>query len=199
MANEAVKRITEEEYFAILEASPVKLDFIAGRIIDPWAMDEGSPEAMAGGRIRHSLIAANLNRALGPIADAKDCLVLTSDVQVRVNEEGDYCFPDLTLVCGEVSQSEVMLDEPTVVVEVLSPGTKNYDRGEKFEGYLRLPSIQEIVFAHQERPLIERYRRHGEVWVYERAEGMEAQIDVLGLPLRLADAYRRVEFPPANP
>ena len=199
MAAEALKRITVEEYFAILEASPVKLDFIGGRIIDPWAIAEGSPEAMAGGRIRHGLIAGNLNRALGPVADAKGCLILPSDVQVRVNEQGDYCFPDLTVVCGEISQDGLMVDRPTLVVEVLSPSTKGHDKGPKFDGYLRLPSVEEIVFAYQERPLIERYRRHGDVWVYERAEGMEAQIDILGAPLRLADAYRRVEFPPEDP
>lgn len=200
MAAEASRRITVEEYFAILEASPTKLDLIDGRIVDPWAMEEGSPEAMAGGRIRHSLIASNMLRALGPTADARGCVVLTSDTQVQVDEAGDYCYPDLTIACGNLDDEAVMLDDPAVVVEVLSPSTRGHDKGPKFDQYLRLPSIEEIVFVDQERPRIERYRRHEAVWVYEAVEGMDAQISILGEPLRLADVYRRVRFsPPPDP
>lgn len=199
MAAEASGRITVEEYFAILEASPTKLDFIDGRIIDPWAMEEGSPEAMAGGRLRHSLVASNMNRALGPAADARGCIVLTSDTQVQVDEQGNYCFPDLTVACGDFDDEALMLDDPVVVVEVLSPSTQSHDRGAKFDRYLRLPSVEEIVFVFQEKPCVERYQRRGRVWVYEWVEGLDAQIEILGAPLRLADVYRRVKFSPKDP
>ena len=184
-----------EEYFALLEDSPTKLDFIDGEVIDPWAMEAGSPEAMAGGRIRHSLIASNLTRALGPAADARGCVVLTSDTQVRVDKHGDYCFPDLTVACDEIDDDATALDDPVVVVEVLSPSTQRHDKGAKFDRYLRVPSIEEIVFVHQEEAKIELYRRRGSVWLYERAEGLSAQIEILGQPIRLTDVYRRVKLP----
>ena len=199
MAVEASRPITVEEYLALLEASPTKLDFIDGRIIDPWAMEEGLPEAMAGGRIRHALIPMNLARALEPTLDERGCLAVTSDVKVRFDEGDEYCFPDLTIVCGEVDDEADSIEEPTLVVEVLSRGTESYDRGTKFERYRKMPSILEIVLIAQNRPSVERFRRHGSVWVYEWAEGLDAQIEILGAPIRLADVYRKVKLKNSDP
>ena len=194
MAVEASRRITEEECLAILEASPTKLDLIDGRVIDPWAMGESSPEAMAGGRIRHGLIPINLARALEPALDERECLAVTSDVKVRFDEGDEYCFPDLTVVCGEIDDESESIEEPALVVEVLSPGTEAYDRGPKFERYRRMPSILEIVLIAQAKPSVERFRRHGAAWVYEWAEGPDARLDILGAPVLLEDVYRRVGF-----
>ena len=75
-------------------------------------------------------------------------------------------------------------------------GTEAYDRGPKFERYQRMPSLQEIVFVAQDKPRIERYRRHEGVWLYESVDGLESQIDILGEPMRLAEVYRNVVFKP---
>lgn len=190
MAAEALRRITVEEYFALDEASPTKLDFIDGQIVDP--------QAMAGGTIFHGVIASNLSRVLGPAADTRGCVTVTSDVKVRVEASGEYCYPDLAAVCGEIESEAETLLNPTLVVEVLSPGTEAYDRGPKFERYQRMPSIQEIVFVAQDKPRIERYRRHEAVWLYESVDGLQAQIEILGAPIRLAEVYRNVTFKPKN-
>lgn len=183
----------------MLEASPTKLDFINGVVIDPWAMESDAPQAMAGGSYYHGVVASNLSRALGAAADARGCTTTSSDVAVRVNENGDYCFPDLAAVCGEPSLSGQILLNPTLVVEVLSPGTEAIDRGPKFERYQALSSVEEIVFVAQRRPRVERYRRHGTVWLYEAVDGLGAEIEVLGGVMRLAEVYRNVKFPPPDP
>lgn len=183
MASVANPVITEEEYLALAEKSDVKLEFVGGKIL-----------AMAGGSLDHAAIMYNVALALGPLAQAQKCRGFSSDVRVKVKENGQYVYPDLSFACPKAEREGTSLLNPTLVVEVLSPGTADHDRGAKWELYQSIPSLEEYLMVHSESARVERYRRHGEVWVYESVRGRDASIEVLGGAIRLADLYRDVEF-----
>ena len=110
------------------------------------------------------------------------------------------------MVCGAAQFADDAFDvllDPTVVVEVLSPSTESYDRGRKFEHYMRLASLREYVLIAQDRMRVERFTRSadGTEWVLSVAQGAEATVELpsIGCVLRVGDLYERVELPPATP
>src|SRR5690606_2499369 len=112
---------------------------------------------MAGGTPDHGAIAANLIASIANRLRDKPCRVYTSDVRIRVQATGLATYPDVTVVCGQEQTDpedpkRATLINPQVLVEVLSPSTEDYDRGEKLSHYKSVPSLQEIVLvAHEER------------------------------------------------
>jgi Uma2 family endonuclease len=182
-------RWTVEEYLEFERTSEVKHEFVDGEIFQ-----------MAGASADHNRITANTIAALIAGLGDQPCDILGSDMRVRISA-GHYAYPDIVIVCGEPqlenTQPETLLN-PTVIVEVLSPSTENYDRGKKFEAYRRLESLREYVLIAQDRPYIERYVRgdDGSSWTLTDARGLDAEMALVAVPaaLRLADVYRRVTF-----
>ena len=195
MASQQQPTCMPEEYLAWERVAATKSEFFDGRIY-----------AMSGASRSHVRITTNLIAALHGQLRGRACDVFTSDMKVRVSDTGLYTYPDATVVCGEArfadDASDVLLD-PTVVVEVLSPSTESYDRGRKFEHYMRLASLREYVLIAQDRMRVERFTRgpDGTGWVLRVAEVAEATLELpsIGCVLRLADLYERVELPPTTP
>jgi Uma2 family endonuclease len=109
------------------------------------------------------------------------------------------------VVCGERQYHDEHRDvllNPTLIIEVLSPSTKDYDRGEKFERYRTwLASLVEYVVVHQSQPRIERHlRQPGEQWVLTTVDGLGAVLHLssLGSESKLADIYEGVPLPPGE-
>ena len=96
------------------------------------------------------------------------CRVFSSDLRIRSLATGLACYPDVTVVCGSVEtdpESKETVANPTVVVEVLSPATIDYDLGEKFDHYRQIPSLQAVIYVWQDRRQIEIRERPGNgVW-----------------------------------
>ena len=191
MAALRVPLVTPEEYLARERQAETKSEYIAGEIL-----------AMAGGKPDHNMIATDLARALGNRLETAGsaCDVFNSDQRVRVADAGPFFYPDVTVVCGDpVFDGDDCLRNPALIVEVLSESTADYDRGEKFRHYRRLPSLRHYVLIEQDRMRVEHYRRReGVVW--EPAGVYEAPTDRVALPdldveLPLAEIYRRVTFP----
>jgi Uma2 family endonuclease len=114
-----------------------------------------------------------------------------------------FSYPDLSVVCGSPrfhdERKDVLLN-PTLIVEVLSPGTEAFDRGEKFHRYREhLASLQEYLLVSSSLPMLELYRRReqGE-WLYSAVTAPEGELllPAVSCKLRLADVYEGVEFPP---
>ncbi len=181
----ARQRFEFDEYLLLEERSTVKHEFLGGHV---WAMAGGTPEH---GAIAANVIALLANRLLG-----KSCRVYTSDVRVRVKATGLATYPDVTVVCGQEQADPedpkgATLINPQVLVEVLSPSTEDYDRGEKLSHYKQVPSLREIVLVAQEERRIELWRREVDYWALTVARGDEvALIASLDCPLPLADVYR---------
>jgi Uma2 family endonuclease len=173
------------EYLALEEIAAVKHEFLDGHV---WAM--------AGGTPAHAAIAANVIALLSVQLRGRPCRVFTSDLRIRVLATGLGTYPDVTVVCGRLEADPAdpqgnTVTNPLVLVEVLSPSTAEYDRGEKLSHYQRIPSLAEVVLvAHDERRL-EIWRREGDHWTLDVFRvGERARLASIESDLVVADVYR---------
>jgi Uma2 family endonuclease len=122
-------------------------------------------------------------------------------MRVKVDPSGLYTYPDLLVICGaerfDDAQKDTLLN-PMLIIEVLSPSTEAYDRGDKFEHYRKLESLLEYVLIHQDKPHVERFVRQPEKnnWMLSEAKGLEATIrlDAIDCELALAEIYDKMEL-----
>ena len=180
--------LTPSEYLAWERKQPFKNEYHNGQII-----------AMSGASRAHNLVTMNVaNQLYNQLVD-QECEVYANEMRVRASPTVSYFYPDVVVVCGEPRFEDDTFDtllNPILVVEVLSPSTAAYDRGEKFEYYKQLTSLQEYILISQDRVRVESYRRQGTRWLHNTFDYLE---DVLSLasiecevPLRAI--YRRVRF-----
>jgi Uma2 family endonuclease len=159
----------------------------------------GQVYAMAGGRVQHNRIAKNAISALDRRLAGSPCEVFGSDQKVRVRSDGGFCFyyPDAMVVCGATDPDAVFLDNPVVIVEVLSPSTRRIDEGEKKAGYLTIPSLGAYVLVDSERPGVVVWRRRGEEFQRETYADLGAAVALpeIDVTLPLGEAYANVEWP----
>jgi Uma2 family endonuclease len=128
------------------------------------------------------------------------CDVYGGDMRVKVNALGKYTYPDLSIVCGEQIFEDAEVDtlvNPTVIIEVLSKSTEQYDRGKKFEHYRAMESLREYVLIAQDEPRVEKFvRMEDGTWSFTDVAGLDGTIllSSVGFELRLVDIYARVDF-----
>ena len=152
--------------------------------------------AMSGASRAHSLITSNISNRLYNQLIESDCEVHSSDMRVQPSPIA-YFYPDVLVACGEPRFADDVFDtllNPVVIVEVLSPSTAAYDRGEKFEHYQQLTSLQDYILVSQNRFCVEHYQRQDQHW--ERTEFCAPE-DVMslisiGCNISLRDIYTRV-------
>ena len=134
---------------------------------------EGEVYAMAGGSPRHNRLSSRVTTAL-EIALGGRCHVFSSDQRIR-SRERRYVYPDVSVACASlVIEQEDVLVNPTIIVEVLSSTTEQYDRGLTWEAYQLLPSLTDYVLVSQDRARIEHFARTpGGRWVYTSANAGE--------------------------
>ena len=149
--------MTTEEYLAWELNQDIRYEYINGEVF-----------AMTGGTIPHNDIALNLYTALRSYLRARGCRVNVSDVKVQVTPKSPYFYPDLIVSCHpDDLNARKFIQNPKLIVEVLSPGTSNKDRGERFRYYLTMPSLQEYILIDSEKISVERYcRGEGRMWLY---------------------------------
>jgi Uma2 family endonuclease len=177
-------RMSEDSYLALDRQSEIKHEL--------W---DGEVYAMSGASLAHNLVVGNLLRHLGNALDGSGCRALPSDMRVRLSRDR-YVYPDVTIVCGPPSldgESDVLLN-PSVVIEVLSPSTAAFDRGDKFAAYRTIVGLDEVVFVSQHERRVETYTRQpDDSWLMResRANGALALRSV-SVPLSLDLIYEDV-------
>lgn len=180
--------LSPEEYIAAERKAMLKSEYLSGEIV-----------AMSGASNEHNLITMNTSTALyNQLAD-RGCRVYASDMRVGIGAGISYFYPDVAVVCDEPRFEDNALDtliNPIVVIEVLSPSTEAYDRGEKAVRYRQLESLQEYILISQDTVQVEHYLRQGKQWILSEFSTLE---DVLPLPsigaeLSLNQVYRFVEL-----
>lgn len=161
MSSRPQRHLTPEEYLEQDRQAAIKSEYLAGEVL-----------AMAGASEAHNLIVANVITELRTQLKKRLCKVYPGDLRVKVSQTGLYTYPDMTVVCGESQfDDQHTLLNPTLIVEVLSPDTADYDRGGKFTHYRKLPSLQEYVLIAQDTPHIEHYvRQNGNQWLLSETE-----------------------------
>ncbi|MGI0491620.1 Uma2 family endonuclease [Alkalinema pantanalense CENA528] len=149
VAKEQFPKLTPDEYFAWEEQQTCRHEYLGGEVY-----------AMSGGTINHGEIALNFGTLLKNHMRGSGCKVLNSDCRVNILGTTDYVYPDLSVTCDERDRTtRQFITYPTLVVEVLSPGTEAYDRGNKFKMYRRNPSLKEYVLVDSDAIAIELFRR----------------------------------------
>jgi Uma2 family endonuclease len=182
MVNVARRRATYAEYVAIANDSEVRYEYISGEIV-----------AMAGGTVAHARLISRISSALDRALEGKPCIVLPSDMRVRIRAADRATYPDLFVVCGQPEQDtddDHAVVNPTVIVEVLSDSSADSDRTDKFAAYRRLTSLREYVLVAQRERRIEVYRRDGRRWILdEYGAGDRLPLESLGVELVVDEVY----------
>ncbi|HVF28480.1 MAG TPA: Uma2 family endonuclease [Pyrinomonadaceae bacterium] len=191
MSTQAKTFITPEEYLAAEREAESKSEYFDGEVF-----------LMSGASLEHNLIVANVVASLVQQLRGKECSALPNDMRVHIPATGLFTYPDVIVVCGKPLLKEDgyfdTLLNPTLIVEVLSPSTANYDRGQKFEHYRSLNLFQEYLLVEQHECKLARYTRQpDESWVLKDFRGANTRIELMsvGCVLTLADVYDKVTFP----
>lgn len=143
--------ISREDYLKLEEVSPEKHEFYQGQVF-----------AMAGGTFEHARIGLNVTTELAVCLRGKPCQPMNSDMRITT-PSGLNTYPDASVYCGqpELTDSNKTLLNPVLIVEVLSPSTRSYDRGDKFHHYRSIPSLRDYLLIDSETVLVEHYQRIG--------------------------------------
>lgn len=197
MAEPALKRWTYAEYLAIEAESDQKHEFCDGVVL-PLIV------AMAGGTAAHADLSMQVGAVLATKLRGRPCRPYTSDLKVIIEATSLATYPDISVICGPIESAPYdphNATNPTVLVEVLSPSTEAYDRGEKFSHYRRLPTLQDYVLVSTQRAQIEVFHRAAEgQWVLSVAgPGERVTVGSLGLDLVVDEIYEGVTLAPPTP
>ncbi len=193
IANPQARGCTPDEYLAWEREQPIRHEYIDGEVY-----------AMTGGTLPHNDIAVNLTTILRTTLRGTGCKVRMSDAKVRVSAQGPYFYPDVVVSCDERDRRATeAISYPKLIVEVLSPTTAGFERGDKFKFYRCIPTLEEYVLIDSEKVGIDCYRKSSggkwELTAYpEDAEDKENPIlELVSLQFQcpLALVYEEVEFP----
>lgn len=179
MLNEKLEYVTPEDYLKLEAQSPLRHEYVAGGVY-----------AMTGASIRHNVIALNLAAALRAHLKTSPCRVFMEGVKLHVARDNAYYYPDVMVSCDprleRLGADETAVDQPVVLIEVLSASTAGIDRREKMTAYRKLASLKEYVLVEQDERRVEVYRRVGDVgWEHIVLDAADA-LELPSLEFRLA-------------
>ncbi|MFM8188040.1 MAG: Uma2 family endonuclease, partial [Pirellula sp.] len=136
--------------------------------------------------------------SLGNQLKGSPCRPYNSDTKLRIDrgQSKRYYYPDLQVVCRSNEPTSVFQDQPVLIIEVLSPSTRNYDLNEKLEAYLQIPSLECYIVLEQHQPIATVFRKTNDGFSRQLVQGTESIIDLpfFNGSLSLADIYEGVEF-----
>jgi Uma2 family endonuclease len=192
MSTQAKGRYSLEEYFELERTSEERWEYFNGEVF-----------CMSGVSKNHGELESNLNLTFRLALRGRDCHVYPANIRVKVPAASPYRYPDLSVLCDEPVFEKIggvdALTNPVVIVEILSPSTEAYDRGDKFTYYKSISSLREYVLVAQHRPHITHYvKEAGEKWKYEELNelGSELALPSIDCVLALSEVYRNVTFEP---
>jgi Uma2 family endonuclease len=183
------KTYTPAEYLELEEKAEFRSEYRDGEIVP-----------MAGGTTNHNRISLNIATNLTFSLKGQSYEVYMSDVRLWIPPNRQYTYPDVMLIQGEpiyLENTTSTVTNPRLIVEVLSKSTGNYDRGDKFDYYRSIPTLQEYILIDQSRYHVIQYAKaNEEQWLmtnYSQAEGI-VKLGSVDLTLSLHDLYDRVNF-----
>ena len=189
MATVAAKiLITPEEYLVMEREAEFKSEYRDGQIV-----------AMPGASRPHNLISGNIFGEFYLQFLDRTCEVYTNDMRVKVSDRGLYTYPDVVVMCDEPRFEDNHVDtllNPTVIVEVLSPSTENYDRHDKFLSYQTLESLQEYILVSQKGVHVEQYICQNGNWNLREFRSLDDVLVLASIECQLAvrAIYAKVQF-----
>ncbi len=189
MSTQPKKRLTIEEYIELDKTSEEKFEYFDGEVFN-----------MSGVHPNHSRLELRLARLLGEQIEKRGCTVFSSNLRVKVPSMSPYRYPDLSALCSKPEFEEhsglLCLTNPVVLVEILSPSTEAFDRGEKFTHYKSIASFREYLLIAQNKKNITHYLKQSErAWLQtEYSAGEVLQIASLECELDVDALYNGINF-----
>ncbi len=183
-------KYTEEEYLEMENDSLEKHEFYQGEIF-----------AMAGASINHNLVVRNCVSELDLIFRKENkCKVFPSDLKIHCLGNSLYTYPDVSIICGDVQTLENnknVVTNPTILVEVVSPSTADYDRGGKFKLYRDIPSLKEYLLISSTEIFLEKFHKlEDNSWLLQEYKNKDEEItfESVGITLKVSELYRDVDL-----
>jgi Uma2 family endonuclease len=189
MALPAFKYATPEEYLEMEKDALEKHEYFKGEVV-----------AMAGASEAHARISRNLVGELHNYLKGKSCEVFGSDYRVTTPLFDSYMYPDAMIVCGPTQKKKDTFDtltNPSVIIEILSPSTHQYDKAKKLLYYLQIPSLKEYIVVDTSKYSVATFRRTDDgTWDISTTEDIRAShtVNTIGLQLPLKDIYYMVSL-----
>src|SRR5256714_13232041 len=190
MAANPERRYTLEEYLELERTSEERFEFWNGEVF-----------CMSGASAEHERILRNMLVYLTLKIGGRGCEAFTSNIRIKVPSAPPYRYADLSALCGDAQFEEIggvdALVNPQLIVEVLSPSTEAYDRGDKFTHYKSIPTLSEYLLVAQHRPHVTHlYKQADGTWIYAEANDLAATLELASLDcdLPLNEIYRGVSF-----
>lgn len=182
-------KMSIEDYLEMENAADEKHEYYKGEIF-----------AMSGAKVSHNRITGNLLITLGIRLKGKGCYPFGSDARIHIPSNTLFTYPDISIICGEVitlNNDDFNVLNPTVIIEVLSQSTKNYDRGEKFKLYRDIETLKEYILVDSESIHVEVFRLnesgHWELEEY-KTPADSVMIKVLDENVSLSEIYEGVKL-----
>lgn len=178
-------RFSAADFLAWEESQAEKHEFVAGEVF-----------AMTGARQDHVIVSLNIASALKQRLRGTPCRAYIADMKLRVETADAFFYPDVMVSCHpEDRQAKQYLSHPTLIVEVLSDSTADYDRGGKFVAYRKLASLQEYLIVDIDNRRVECFRRTADHdWLLHDYIGeIDCQLHSLSLSLPLAEIFEDIE------
>lgn len=190
-------RFTVEEYLQMERAATERHEYYRGEIFR--MQGHGEALAMSGAGDRHNIIFSNLFGELCIKLKGKKCSPFGPDMRLSIPENTLFTYPDISVYCRDIEDSidEDTIVNPTVLIEILSPSTRSYDRGEKFMLYRDIPTLREYILVDTDSVRVEVYRINNSAhWELEEYKQLAEQlvIPVLGFSIPLSDIYDRTRL-----
>lgn len=186
---DAAETISLAQYLALEAESETKHEYLNGVVV-----------AMAGASLRHNVIVGNFTGALRAAIGERNCFVLPTDQRLRVEATQSYTYPDVTVVCDRprvTDERPPSLENPTLIVEVLSPSTWMRDLSYKLAHYRRVESVRHLLFASSMEQHVLHYRRADGAWILtDHGPGDVIELAALDVTLPVAEIYAKVDALP---
>jgi len=183
------EKITLEEYFELDKNAEGRFEYHDGYAFE-----------MSGVSITHADIEANLMTVLKNTVASRDCKINPANVRIKVPKLPTYRYADLSALCEKRIVEQIagldVLINPSLIVEVLSPSTAYYDRGEKFTEYKSIESFKEYLLVDQNREFVTLYAKHNEKFWFqsEYVGGETLKLESLDCELSVDEIYQGIIF-----
>jgi len=177
-------RNSYSDYLRLEQESPLKLEYADGEIY-----------AMAGGTPEHAALAMQLVRLISA-ALPRECRVFSSDLKIRISATDLAAYPDLSIVCGPLERATDdpnAITNPRFLVEVTSPSTEDYDRGDKLSQYKQCASLEAVLLISHRHKQVTIVRRSGATWVDREVRGGERVELGTEIAFNVSDLYEVID------
>ena len=181
--------ISPEQYLEMERAAEIKHEYYNGEVF-----------TMSGASLNHNIVVSSVNTIVLPKLKGKSCNMFGSDLRIHVPINSLYTYPDFSIICGKAELTDGIKDtitNPSVIIEVLSKSTKDYDRGTKFFLYRSIQTLKEYILIDSTSILVEKYiRQQTNSWILTEFKELHENfyISTISLTLHMKDIYEDVVF-----